>query len=304
MIHKIALQIFSFFLSLLQTLKVSLNKIKSAGPGQCLTTPPLIWDFITSKADIKQFYSMLHTSFYPVVFLLVCQKQCRHKVVYSMVGKQQWGLFWLHSLLSSQLWLLLSVACARRSKYSIYFFFNYVIWYLLPPPKKSKKAADTFNTDVNQCIFTSTAICHRVMLLLLPVLCSVLRFVRVVKPTLASFNTFSLTCGLRQVCFFSLTRVRYFGSLDSISLVLRAHWGNPENQLGSSESGATIVFMWACVMTEWCQVEKAGYFLHLCQLLMYEVRGRKTKWDRNRGKVGEKGPRGPSVFCLHVRLLN
>lgn len=34
--------------------------------------------------------------------------------------------------------------------------------------QKSKKAADTFNTGVDQFIFMSTPICHRDMLLLLP----------------------------------------------------------------------------------------------------------------------------------------
>lgn len=86
-----------------------------------------------------------------------------------------------------------------------------------------EKAAKTLIIDVNRSIYLSAVICHGDMLLLLPALCSVLQFVRDVKPTLACFNTLSLTNGPRQVCFFSLALVCSSSFLDSISLIFNAH---------------------------------------------------------------------------------
>ena len=40
----------------LWTLNIRLNEIKSARPGHCLSTPPLMCDFIRPNADVKQFY--------------------------------------------------------------------------------------------------------------------------------------------------------------------------------------------------------------------------------------------------------
>ena len=40
----------------LWTLNIRLNEIRSARPGHCLSTPPLMCDFIRPNADVKQFY--------------------------------------------------------------------------------------------------------------------------------------------------------------------------------------------------------------------------------------------------------
>lgn len=184
------------------------------------------------------------------------------------------------------------------------------MWYILPKnkhhTKKKKKAAETLITDVNECISLSAVICHSDMLLLLLVLCSVLQFVRDVKPTLACFNTLSLTNGLRQVCFFSLTFVCYSGFLDSISLIFSAHWGNPDNQWGSSELGETnSVYLSVCNDVRWKD------WLLPPSVPTFNVwrEERKTKRDKSREKVEER-PHGLdfifclSVLCVHVQLHN
>lgn len=240
--------------------------------------------------------------------LPVCQKQSKHIKLKTKFCFPWWEI-------SSEIYLESAVYSAFNCIYcylvhvqeegkntAFHFFKIYVMWYLLPPPpqKKSKKAADTFNTDVNQCIFTSTAICHRAMLLLLPVLCSVLRFVREVKPTLAPFNTFSLTCGLRQVCFFSLTRVCYFGFLDSISLVLSAHWGNPDSQLGSSESrGDHCAYVSVC--NDWVMSGGKGWLLPP-SVPTFNVWS-KRKEDKVRQKQKESG-RKATTWPASVQRLN
>lgn len=81
-------------------------------------------------------------------------------------------------------------------------------------------------------IFMSTAICHDNMLLFLPGLCSVLQFVREIKPSLDCVSTLPLTYRLMQVVFFfsfqSDFGVFSFSFLVSITFNFTAHWGNPD----------------------------------------------------------------------------